>query len=241
LSEKAIFYHDSDVTINKPLPFENWLDDEIWYLSDTNSYINSDYFDSKVNQVLPHKLEEYKKIDVLNEACKLVGISREIAVKNKLHSGGAQYLLKGVNAEYWKKVQEDCVKIRIYLRDINNRFYANEDAGYQGFCADMWAVLWNAWLLGKETKVVPELSFAWATDHISKWDQVAIFHNAGAGPQPMKVNDVEHQIFFKGFYANNERSPFDKKEEPYLLATSPDYCSYNYVQQIIEVRDKYYK
>jgi hypothetical protein len=46
----------------------NNLDDDVNYLSDTNSYINAKYFDSKVNQVLPEKLEEYKNRDVTKGA-----------------------------------------------------------------------------------------------------------------------------------------------------------------------------
>jgi len=241
LSEKAIFYHDSDITIHSTIPFEKWLDDDICYMSNTNSYINASYWDSKVNDVLPSKLEEYKKVDVLDEACKLVGITREIAVKNNEHSGGAQTLFKNIDANYWKKVEEDCIKIRIYLSGINSKYFESEDRGLQGFCSDMWSCLWNTWLRGTETKIVPELSFVWATDHISKWDSSSIFHNAGAGPQPMRVGDVDHQIFFKGHYASNQKSPFDDKEQPYLDATSPDFCTYNYVQEIKEVRNKYYK
>jgi hypothetical protein len=55
----------------------------------------------------------------------------------------------------------------------------------------MWAVLWNAWLRGNETKVTPELDFCWATDTINRWEETSIFHNAGATPD-------RKDIFFKG-------------------------------------------
>ncbi len=63
LKEKAIFYCDSDILFMKDFNVDQFLEDEVCYLSDTNSYINAKYFDSKVHQVLPEKLEEYKGRD----------------------------------------------------------------------------------------------------------------------------------------------------------------------------------
>ena len=43
----------------------------------------------------------------------------------------------------------------------------------------MWAVLWNGWLRGNETKIVEEMDFSWATDSEDRFNQTNIFHNAG--------------------------------------------------------------
>ena len=152
----------------KDFNVDQFLEDDINYLSDTNSYINAKYFDSKVHQVLPEKLEEYKARDILAEIASVVGISREIAEANNDHSGGAQYLLKNVDGDFWSKVMNDCILIRTYLQTVNREFFKDENTGYQSWCADMWAVLWNLWFREQETKVVPEIAFAWATDPIIK-------------------------------------------------------------------------
>lgn len=106
MSSKTIFYCDSDILFMPDFNIEEFLNDDINYLSDTNSYINAKYFDSKIKDVLPEKLEEYKNRDVLEEICSIIGISREIAEKYNEHSGGAQYLLKNVDAYFWSKVMK---------------------------------------------------------------------------------------------------------------------------------------
>ena len=150
----------------KDFNLDQFLEDEICYLSDTNSYINASYFDSKINQVLPEKLEEHKNRDILGELASVIGISREICEANNDHSGGAQYLLKNVDDDFWSKVINDCILIRTYLQTVNREYFKDENSGYQSWCADMWAVLYNIWFREQETRVVPEMAFAWATDPI---------------------------------------------------------------------------
>jgi len=115
MKEKAVFYCDSDVLFTDKFNIDAFIDDGVNYLSDTNSYINASYFDSKINQVLPDKLEAYKEIDVLEEITSKVGISREIAEKYNMDSGGAQYLLKNIEGKFWEKMVEDTLEIRRYL------------------------------------------------------------------------------------------------------------------------------
>ena len=120
---KAVFYCDCDVIFTDKFDVDKFKDDDVNYLSDTNSYISASYFDSKVKDVLPDKLEEYKTRDVLAELTSLVGINREIAEANNDHSGGAQYFLKNVDSEFWKKVMNDCIIIRVYLQNINKQSF----------------------------------------------------------------------------------------------------------------------
>jgi hypothetical protein len=140
---KAVFYCDCDVIFTEKFDIDKFKDDDVNYLSDTNSYINASYFDSKERDVLPNKLEEYRTRDILAEATSLIGITREIAEANNDHSGGAQYFLKNIDSEFWKKVMNDCILIRVYLQNINKEFFKDENKGFQSWCADMWAVLWN--------------------------------------------------------------------------------------------------
>lgn len=236
LVSKAILYCDCDVLFTDKFNVDDYINDDVNYLSDTNSYINASYFDSKIKDVLPEKLEEYKTRDVLAELTSLVGISREIAEANNDHSGGAQYLLKNIDAAFWGKVIKDTIVIRSYLLNINKQFFANEDKGFQSWCADMWAVLWNLWLRNQETKNIPEMSFSWASDPIEKVKELGIFHNAGiTGP-----NMPGYKAFWKGKYHEGV-DPFN---DPYLLEVANNleakkHGTYFYVQKIIELKNKY--
>lgn len=235
-SADAIFYCDSDILFTKAFNIEKFVEDDICYLSDTNSYINASYFDSKVNQVLPEKLEEYKTRDILAELTSIIGISREIAETNNDHSGGAQYLLKYTDAYFWNKVMNDCLIIRKYLQKVNKDFFKDENAGFQSWCADMWAILWNLWLRDQETKVIPEMAFTWATDLIEKLDTTTIFHNAG-------ITGVEmngYPCFYKGKYHLGE----DPMKDPHLDAIlahpeSQKYCTWYYAKKLKELNFKY--
>lgn len=236
LKENAIFYCDSDILFTKKFDVSKFLDDDVNYLSDTNSYINAKYFDSKVKDVLPEKLEEYKKIDVLDETAHFAGISREIAEKYNSDSGGAQYLLKNIDAKFWEKVLSSCVNIRLHLLGINKTYFENENKGFQSWCADMWAVLWTLWANNQETKVVRELDFAWATDLLTKLENVTIFHNAGI------ISDSAngYPAFYKGKY-HQKGNPFN---DPHLLTVynseeSKKHCTHYYVTKLIELKNKY--
>lgn len=231
LKNDAILYLDSDVVFTKPLDFHPFLDDSVCYLSDTSSYISGQYFDSKEKDVIPDRLEAYKEQDILAEATKLFDITREIAIANNDNSGGAQYLLKNIDHTFWEEVFVGCMRIRTYLRSINRRFFESEDKGFQSWCADMWSILWTLWRRKQETKCPRELDFAWATDDISKWDRVYLYHDAGASTRPIKEG---HRLFHKRDlpYINNERTPFYDD----LSYVSPDYCSKKYVEEIIAAR-----
>lgn len=236
LKECAIFYCDSDIIFTEKFDISAYTQDDICYLSDTNSYINADYFDSKIKDVKPEKLEKYKTRDILNEITTIIGISRDVAAKYNNHSGGAQYLLKNVDAEFWKKVMRDCIIIRQYLQNINRAFFESENKGFQSWCADMWAVLWNIWAQNKETRVIPEMDFAWSSDNISKLETKTILHNAGI------VGETQGDIptFFKGKY-HSGMSPFEDKHLEVVLNNekSKTLCNNFYVQKMMEIKIKY--
>ena len=179
MKEKTLMYCDCDVVFTDKFNVEQYINDDVHYLSDTNSYINADYFDSKERDVLPEKLEQYKTRDILAETLMICSVTRETAEHYNKHSGGAQYLLKNIDAEFWKRVMQDCISIRVYLMGINREFFESEDKGFQSWCADMWAVLWNLWRRGDVTQVIPEMEFSWASDQMEKVERLGIFHNAG--------------------------------------------------------------
>ena len=214
LESEAIFYHDCDVVFSKPPDFNAFLNDSIWYLSDTNSYINYDYIRSK-------------GLDVYNKMCELVQIDPLIPRLMNSNSGGAQYLMKNVDWKYWEKVEQDSEKLFKEITKLNNQKKANDSKYHelQIWCADMWAVLWNGWLRGNETKVVSEMNFSWATDSSNKWNETTIYHNAGA-------TCGCDGIFYKALYMNVlpynlDIEKFDKEKN----------C-YNYVLEIKETAQK---
>lgn len=184
LKDEVIFYCDCDVVFTKPPDWTKYIDDNVWYLSDTNSYINYDYITSKGQ-------------DIYDKMCEVVGMDPSIPKLMNMHSGGAQYIMKGVDHSYWEKVERDCENLYKEISDLNAK-KRNENPKYhelQIWCADMWAVLWNAWIFGHETKVIPEMNFTWATDLVERWNEATIYHNAGVtcscGRQFYKANYMD--------------------------------------------------
>lgn len=204
MSEDAYFYIDPDVLFTKKIKFNDLLKNDIWYLSDTRSYINSKYIKSKSDSLF-------------HEMCGVVGISPNLVEENDNSAGGAQYLMKNIDAEFWQDVEKDCEMLYQLMVATSTQYSPKNPI--QAWTADMWAVLWNAWKRGFETKIIKRLNFSWATDPIKKWGENGIHHNAGA----VADNDT---LFVKTKY---QKSPFNKK-----IKCSNKFCSYNYLK---EVRD----
>jgi hypothetical protein len=236
-SAKAIFYCDADIIFLEGFNIEEFKDDDINYLSDTNSYLNATYFDSKIRDVLPEKLEEYKTRDILGEITSVIGISRDICEINNLNSGGAQYFLKNTDSSFWVKVMNDCILIRTYLQTVNRQFFPSEDRGFQSWVADMLAVLWNLWLRDKETKVIPEMEFAWSTDNVEKLERCTILHNAGI----VSDNGNGYPAFYKGKY-HQGNDPFKDVEHLDNIINNPisqKHCTHVYTTKLLEMKNKY--
>lgn len=206
LKDEVIFYHDSDIVFTKPLDVSHLLENDISYLSDTISYIGYNYIHSKGEDVLKRMLE-------------VVGIDEEVVKNNKNNSGGAQYLLKGIDKYFWYDVENDCTRLYKHLTALNEE-KKKQNPNYhelQIWCADMWAVLWNLWKRSKQTQVVDEMNFSWATSGINGWHKNAIYHNAG-------VTSSDTDMFFKGKYIN---------DLPDLNLDIPNKkCSHNYYKLI---------
>jgi len=224
-------------TFPEGLDIEKFVDDDVNYLSDTNSYINATYFDSKVRDVKPDVLEEYKTRDILEEASGLIGINRKVCEANDKDSGGAQYILKNIDADFWYNVMEDCLKIRTFLQTINGQYFGNESKGFQSWCADMWSILWNLWARDRVTKVVPEMEFAWATDPIEKLNRCTIFHNAGIA----STEQNGHPCFYKGKYHTGTDPMIDPHLDNILNnEKSQKFCTWWYTSKLKELDNKYH-
>ena len=190
LENEAIFYHDCDIVFTKPINWEQFLQDNKWYGSDCRWYIGHDYIISKGE-------------DILDKMCEIVDIDKQLIKDNELNSIGAQYLMKGINAQFWANVEKDCERLFKEITDINNEKKAANPTYHelQIWCSDMFAVLWNGWKLGYESICHPDLEFSWATSTEADWDRLNIFHNAGC-------TDAESGLFYKALYMNE--LPYNK-------------------------------
>lgn len=206
---QPIFYHDSDIILTDLLDKEK-LKGEGWLLSDTVGYIGHLYIKSKGE----------KQAD---EIYNFFGIDKKVVESNQENSGGAQYVIRGTNEFFWKKVYEDSNSLYKYLSEKESE-YKGEDYPIQKWCAEMWSTLWNAWLCNIPTKISKELDFCFATDRVEELKNKKILHNAG-----VTVGDKE-RMFFKGDYIN--KSPFKESFEN----LDKTMCSYRYAEQIKRIK-----
>jgi len=182
LENDIIFYHDNDIALTKPINWEQFMNDDKWYGSDTRWYISYGYILSKGE-------------DILNKMCEIVDIDKQLVEKNELNAIGAQYILKNLNWKFWDNVEHDCERLFKEITEMNI-VKKTKDPEYheiQIWCADMWALLWNGWKLGKETVCHDDLQFSWATSTEEEWNKYNIFHNAG-------VTNDKDGLFYKAIY-----------------------------------------
>lgn len=207
--DEHFFYIDPDVIFTKKIRFNDLLKNNIWYLSNTKSYLDTKYIKSKSEELF------YRM-------CRVVNIDPKIVEENDKHAGGAQVLMKNVTADFWKKVEKDSENLYDLMEKTKHIYSPNTPI--QSWTAEMWALLWNAWLFKHETKIIKRFDFSWATDPISKWEKTNIFHNAGA------VNDNDG-LFCK---TNYQKSPFNQR-----IGCNKKYCGANYVKEIKEAEKNF--
>jgi hypothetical protein len=187
LENDAIFYHDCDIVFTKNPVFwitDEMLEDNKWYGSDVRWYISHDYIIGKGE-------------DVLDNMCSIMDIDKELVKQNELNCIGAQYLMKGINYEYWDWVEKKCEILFKDITQLNNQ-KLKENPSYhtlQIWCSDMWAVLWKGWLMGYETVTHSNFDFSWGTSSEEQYHSMNIMHNAGV------VNNTSG-LFYKADYMN---------------------------------------
>ena len=203
-----IFYHDCDILFTKPVNYSDLLNDDIWYVSDTNSYINYDYINSKGHGI-------YEKM------CDIINIDVNIPKMYNNDSGGAQYIIKNIDWRFWEMVELDSERLFTQMTNYNNELKDryNNYHELQIWCADMWALLWGAWKSGYKTKTISDMEFCWATDNISKWEACPIYHNAG-------VTSENKNMFNKSNY--QQTLPYNLD----LSKINKQYCNYRYAKQL---------
>ena len=193
---KLFFLHDSDIIFRELPQFDELINDEYNYVSDTKGYIGLDYIRScekKYKEKHP-TLSESPIIDLMSE---IVGINELILEQNDQHVGGAQYLLKNQELDVWNKIYQDSNKLYFKLLEFQKN-HPIDNGHLQVWTAEMWSLLWNQWLYGYSTKVSESLSFSWASDNVEKYEQKNILHMAGV------TEDMKDHKFYKGEFIKED-------------------------------------
>lgn len=211
LTNEGLFMHDSDIVFTKKVDFSSMIHDDIWYMSDTNSYINYSYIQSKGN-------------DIYEKMCEIVGIDKLIPKLMNSNSGGAQYIVKNTTFEFWEKVEKNSIDLYKYFCEVEPLYNKPNDYPIQKWTAGMWSFLWNAWYFGHETIVDKKLDFAWVTSGIGDTEKYSILHNSG-------VTDTHNNMFYKGAY-------FDKMPYKEKLDIDQTKGSYFYWNELLETGKK---
>lgn len=218
LEQETLFYHDSDILFSRLPNIRHAEKDMTCYVSDTRHYLNVGYIRrSATEQLLDNMLE-------------IVGLSKEKLMQEDAHTGGAQYILKGVNEAFWAKVEKDAEALYVLMKNYNRQVweeqyprkkdYKSKRGGIQAWCADMWAVLWNLWLHDKKVEIHAEMDFTWPHSPIEDWAAKAIQHYSGDIKEKNKHFKKTEYINYMPWY----------DEE--LLQIPESSCSYKIVQMI---------
>jgi len=185
LENETLFYHDCDIIFTKPLDLQQFTNDNIWYGSDTKWYISYDYIIGKGQ-------------DVFDKMVEVIDIDPQLVIDNNDNSIGAQYILKNIDADFWNDVERDSEDLFVQVSELNRQKKQQDPSHHelQIWCADMWAVLWNGWKKGHQTKCHSDLEFSWGTSPIKEYDKCYIMHNAG-------VTSNSKGYFHKAKYMNS--------------------------------------
>jgi hypothetical protein len=222
---KNVFYHDSDIFLVKLPRFDLMLEDDNAYLSDTINYIGYEYI-KKCSKRYKEIHTQLPDEDIFNKMCEAVGIDKELVKSNEKNSGGAQYLLKNIDAQFWKQCELSCKKLYDMFYFYEKKY--NIENHIQKWCTDMWCVLWNYWKSGKKTLIHKELDFSWAIDNIEKYNSRNIFHLAGV------TDKTESDKFRKQKYYN--KLIFDSYiSNPTIFDyINKDNATYKYIEEMKE-------
>jgi len=250
LSFEYCFYHDSDIIFRKLPPFENWMDGKTWSVSDTKSYIGYEYICEKGIDVLLDMCEVVnispmlvRQMQPFSGGCQYFLIGTDYDFWNKVERD-CELLYEKLNTNFdkyektYEKINSRHINnirnLEMRLKSLDPSYVIDENYNkdyfkyhrIQEWCADMWAVLWNAWQKQYLTIIRKELDFSWANTPIELDDNFNIFHNAGI------LSEDSHKYFFKGKYTN--KPPYEDD----LTNLSQNNCAKFYIEEIIETGKK---
>jgi len=216
LADEVIFYHDSDIIFRELPDFESLAAGDEWYLADCRSYIDSGYLKGRAE-------------GLFEGMCAIMEIDPAVVVAADAIAGGAQYILKGITAAFWAKMEDDCERLFGFMKDYDESVVKTPVNGsVQSWCTDMWVLFWTGLKMNKKMQLSDELAFTWAADPIEKYTTRKIYHNAGASDLVDKVN---YTVFDKVKF--HVHPPYYSQHDRY----SKELCSYEYVRLIREWED----
>lgn len=220
LSREVIFYHDSDIIFRELPDFDSLCPGDEWWMADCRFYLDSHYL-------------KRREQGLFESMCALMEIDPRLVEANDEHAGGAQSILKGVDAAFWDSIEKDCERLFSLLRRYDKTLtdtsippaIKNDSPSIQSWCTDMWVLFWTGLKMNKTIRLSPELDFTWACDPIEKYTGAKIFHNAGVLEDTAPAGQ---KLFPKTKF--NTHSPYYFRPDLY----SQQYCSWEYVQLIRE-------
>ena len=218
LESSTIFYHDSDILLSRIPNIDDVEFNDICYVSDTSNYLDCNYLRSVVSE------------EFLDEMLKTVGLRKDVLDRFDKNTGGAQYIVKGIDFDFWSKIENDSENLYNLMTQYNEKQWAekykerknlrSKHHGIQAWCSDMWALLWNLWAMGKKVEIHPEMDFSWPYSPIEDWSRFAIQHYSG--------NVENKDLHFKKTEYDNYFPWYDNS-----LNNIPDTnCSYEIVKAI---------
>lgn len=259
LSTYTIVYTDADILWVEAPDLEEYSKNNECFVSSTvvpSDYMSYKYLLGKEEAVDEKKKEEYSKIDVLQHLADICLINKQDIIDNYDNCGGVQYILNGVDEQFWLKVMTDCLSIRIEMQNLNQNYMRGsspderEINGFQSWCADLWAVFYN--LIYRRFKISSpnSLNFAWAPDSLERLKSAPIFHNAGITSDATLRTDTRDEngkrieinapAFFKGKYISS--TPFTDISSLRSIVNNPiskNYCTAYYTNHLIRLQEKY--
>lgn len=209
LLNKNFLYLDCDIIFTDYPDFSKLNEEKFIHVSNTESLFSFEKIMTENN-------------DLFEKMCKVVGITPYVVNKNLGTAGDMTYAFKFFHYfdyEFWDKVERDSTSLYKMMLVTNKK-----DSLGQVMCANKWALLWNLWLIGYDTKKSEELDTTWATNSIEDWNTHNLYNNAGVSEKDRGF------LFYKGDF--EEKSPFEED----LSFVSKEYCSSKYVEEIIATK-----
>ena len=224
----AVFYHDSDIFLVQMPRFELMLGDDYHYMSNTIFYIGYNYIEScqkRYNAKHPAATLD----PVVQHMCDCVGISVELVKQNENNSGGAQLLLKHIDASFWAEAEPLFQKMYDCLKAYDAKYPI--ETGIQVWTAEMWVIPWLLWKRGGQTRIHGDLSFSWATGTVTDYHKHRIFHLAGVTKENCKGK------FFKADYHTKNVFREYARDKTIFDGISSRSATYEYVKVLKEYAD----
>ncbi len=219
---KHFFLHDADIIFREIPNLNQYLNDDISYMSDTTGYISYDYIINCCRRYeSAHPTSNVNQL--LQEMVDVVGIDVDCVESNKENSGGGQYIIKNTTSENWYKIYDDSNKLYNQMMDYQKRFPISPGE-IQFWTAEMWSVLWNLWYFKKETKIINDLDFSWATDSLDIYNKKPILHMAGV------TDNLKGSKFYKGDYINENPLEKIKNDENYFNYIEENSSTIKYIE-----------